>query len=203
MVKIISGEFRSRRLQTIEGDELTRPLLNRVKESIFGMLHECFEDARVLDLFAGVGTIGLEAVSRGAAAVLMVEKNPRTYRVLKRNVELLACADRASTLHGDALGQTCLMVAPQPADLVFVDPPYSMMREPLSRQRILDQITRCRSIMGDKGFVILRSPLGPDEADLAIKHFEGPETHRYRKDMWVLMYEPGGGDRRRAMGDGA
>jgi len=65
-----------------------------------------------------------------------------------------------------------------------------MMHEEASRQRILDQITRCRPIMGDKGFIVLRSPLGPSDIDLSIDAFVGPEPHRYRKDMWTLFYEP-------------
>jgi 16S rRNA (guanine(966)-N(2))-methyltransferase RsmD len=190
MVRIIAGEFRSRTLLTVRGDEATRPFLSRVKESVFSMLHEWFEEARVLDLFAGVGTVGLEAVSRGASAVLMVESNPRTFRVLKENIERLGCGDRARALLADALARTCLLEAPRPVDLVFVDPPYSMMKEPRSRQRVLDQASQCREIMADKGFVILRSPLGPDDADLAIPGLNGPEPHRYRNDMWVLLYEP-------------
>ena len=188
MVRIIAGEFRSRQLMTITDDESTRPFLSRVKESVFSMFHEWFQDARVLDLFAGVGTVGLEAISRGASQVLMVERNNRTYRVLKQNIEQLDCGDRAKTLLGDALGQISLLQAPQPVDLVFIDPPYSMMEDPAVRRRVLDQIQRCRGIMGAKGFVILRSPIGPDLVE-PVEGFNGPEAHRYRKDMWVLIYE--------------
>ena len=188
MVRIIAGEFRSRQLMTIADDESTRPFLSRVKESVFSMFHEWFEGARVLDLFAGVGTVGLEAVSRGASQVLMVERNNRIYRVLKQNVEQFGCGDRAKTLLGDALGQVSLLQAPRPVDLVFVDPPYEMMKDPAVRRRVLDQIERCRGIMGEKGFVILRSPIGPDDVE-SIEGFTGPEPHKYRKDMWVLIYE--------------
>ena len=188
MVRIIAGEFRSRQLMTITDDESTRPFLSRVKESVFSMFHEWFQDARVLDLFAGVGTVGLEAISRGASQVLMVERNNRTYRVLKQNIEQLDCGDRAKTLLGDALGQISLLQAPQPVDLVFIDPPYSMMEDPAVRRRVLDQIQRCRGIMAAKGFVILRSPIGPDLVE-QVEGFNGPEAHRYRKDMWVLIYE--------------
>ncbi len=188
MVRIIAGEFRSRQLMTIIDDESTRPFLSRVKESVFSMFHEWFRDARVLDLFAGVGTVGLEAISRGASQVLMVERNMRTYRVLKKNIEKLECGDRAKTLLGDALGQISLLQAPQPVDLVFIDPPYSMMYDPAVRRRVLDQMQRCRGIMGVKGFVILRSPIGPDLVE-TVEGFDGPEAHRYRKDMWVLIYE--------------
>jgi 16S rRNA (guanine966-N2)-methyltransferase len=188
MIRIIAGEFRSRQLKTITDDESTRPFLSRVKESVFSMFHEWFQGARVLDLFAGVGTVGLEAISRGASQVLMVEQNQRIYRVLKENVEQFDCGDRAKTLQGDALGQISLLQAPQPVDLVFVDPPYSMMRDPATRRRILDQIQRCRGVMAEKGFVILRSPIGSDDVE-PIDGFHGPEVHRYRKDMWVLIYE--------------
>lgn len=190
MVRIIAGEYRSRALATIEGDESTRPLLSRVKESIFGMLHEWFEDARVLDLFAGVGTIGLEAVSRGAESVLLVESNPRTYRVLQENIQRLGCGDRARPMLADAVGATCLAAAPRPVDLVFLDPPYVLMRQERTRQGVLGQLARCRSIMAGRGFAVLRSPVGPDEAELKVEGFRGPEPHRYRKDMWVLLYEP-------------
>ncbi len=188
MVRIIAGEFRSRQLMTITDDESTRPFLSRVKESVFSMFHEWFEGARVLDLFAGVGTVGLEAISRGASEVLMVERNMRIYRVLKQNIEQFECGDRAKTLLGDALGQVSLLQAPQPVDLVFIDPPYEMMQDPAIRRRVLDQIERCRGIMGEKGFVILRSPVGPDVVE-SIEGYTGPEPHRYRKDMWVLIYE--------------
>ena len=189
MVRIIAGEFRSRQLLTVREDFESRPFLDRVKESVFGMLHEWFDGARVLDLFAGVGTVGLEAVSRGAAQVLMVEKNPRIFRVLRENIERLGCGDRAAALLGDALGQACLAEAPRPCDLVFCDPPYELLREPRSRPRVLEQVGRCRQIMADKGFVVLRSPLAP-EALGPIPGLDGPEAHRYQRQMWVLFYEP-------------
>ncbi len=191
MPRIIAGEFRSRRLLRPSDDESSRPYPDRVKESVFNQLGEWLEAARVLDLFAGVGTVGLEAVSRGAAAVVMVEQNRRTFELLQRNIAALSCADRATAMWGDALGSACLLRAPRPLDLIFVDPPYRMMRDPLPRQRVLDQIGQCRALMGKEGFVILRSPLGPDDADLSIAQFHAPEARRYRSPMWVLFYEPG------------
>ncbi len=191
MVRIIAGEFRSRALRTIEGDESTRPLLARVKESVFGMLHEWFDGARVLDLFAGVGTIGLEAVSRGADEVLMVERTPRTYKVLQENIEQLGCGDRARPMQADALRAACLAAAPRPLDLVFMDPPYTMMRGDTGRDEIVDQIRRCHGLMARPSYLVLRSPLGPDQAPLEIEGFDGPEAHKYRHDMWVLLYQPG------------
>src|SRR5262245_15938357 len=75
MLKIIAGEFRSRKLLTPDDGSVSRPYGARVKESIFNLLRGWFEGATVIDLFAGVGTMGLEAVSRGAARVFMVERD--------------------------------------------------------------------------------------------------------------------------------
>ena len=171
-------------------DENSRPYHARIKESIFNLLRGWFEDARVLDLFAGVGTVGIEAVSRGAKEVLMVELSRDTHKRLQQNIDDLGCGDRATAMLGDSLSTTVLLRAPRPVDLVFVDPPYDMMRDEKSRQRVLDQIERCREIMATPSFVVLRSPEGPDEVDLTIPGFDGPEPHHYGRDRWVLLYAP-------------
>lgn len=194
MLKIIGGEFRSRRLLSPPDGEVTRPYPHRVKESIFNLLGQWFDGARVLDLFAGVGTVGLEAVSWGADLVLMVERDRKIYRMLQQNIETLGCGDRAIAMQGDALGAACLARASRPVDLVFVDPPYPMMKDQGQRQRIIQQIVQCRSIMAEKGFVVLRSPWGPDTIELEIEGFIGPEEHDYGGGMWVMLYEPGGGE---------
>ena len=190
MLKILSGTYRSRSLQAPPDSDLTRPCGARVRQSIFGMLQGWFEDASVLDLFAGVGTMGLEAISRGAASAVMIEQNHQVYTLLEANIEALGCRDRATAIMGDALGPACLLRARTPVDLVFVDPPYVMMREEASRRRVLQQIASSRELMGDSGFVVLRSPLGPGAIDLGVAGFAGPEPHRYRPGMWALLYAP-------------
>jgi len=190
MLKIIAGEFKSRQLEAPRDASVTRPYPARVREAVFNLLRGWFEGARVLDLFAGVGSMGLEAVSRGAAHVLLVERDKRVYSFLQRNIEALGCGDRAEAMMSDALGPTCLARAPRPLDIAFVDPPYPIMADERRRPMVLAQIARLRGIMGDRGFIILRSPLGPDEADLAIPGFDGPEARQYGDDMWVLLYSP-------------
>ena len=99
-MRIIAGEFRGRRIEAPPGDG-TRPMLDRVREALFSTLGERVDGARVLDLFAGSGSLGLEALSRGARVARMVEQHPRAYATLKENVELLGAADRALCARGN------------------------------------------------------------------------------------------------------
>ncbi|MFM7262060.1 MAG: RsmD family RNA methyltransferase [bacterium] len=194
MVKIISGEYRSRTLLSPEGEDVTRPMTARVKESVFAMLHGWFKDARVLDLFAGIGTVGLECASRGAAEVVIVERDRDVFRYLDHNVKTLRCGDRVTALQADALGPTALARSPKPVDLVFMDPPYALMAEPATRKLVLAQAARTRALFAPKGFLILRTPVDLDPPEKALPGFRGPEVHQYKDDMFVYLYMPDAGD---------
>lgn len=200
MVKIISGDFRSRILLSPEGEDVTRPMTARVKESVFAMLQGWFKGARVLDLFAGIGTVGLECASRGASEVVMVERDRDVFRYLEHNVKTLGCADRVTPLQADALGPTALARSPKPVDLVFMDPPYALMVEPATRKLVLAQAARTRALFAPKGFLVLRTPVDLDPPERAIPGFIGPEVHQYKDDMFVYLYMP---DSARAAGEAA
>ena len=190
MLKILGGEFRSRILESPPNADTTRPITARVKESVFNLLRGWFDDATVLDLFAGVGTIGLEAVSRGATDVVMVEQDRRISSILRFNVEELGCGDRATVVQADAFGPAALAQAPRECDIVFLDPPYPLWRDEATRGRVLDLAKRCRAVMKAKSFLVLRLP-EPFEGTL--EGFEGPETHDYAEDMFVHLFMPGDG----------
>ena len=190
MIRIISGEYRSRTLEAPEGTDLTRPMLARVKESLFGILRGWFDGTRVLDLFAGVGTVGLECVSRGAAEVVMVERDREIFRYLEHNIATLKCGDRAIALQADALGPTALARSPKPADIVFMDPPYALMVDPATRKLVMAQAARTLPLFAPKGFLVLRTPVDLDEEERRIPGFKGPESHQYKDDMWVYLYMP-------------
>ena len=108
MLKILGGEFRRRQLGEPPDRVRSRPMPARVKESIFNLLRGWFEDARILDLFAGIGTLGLEAVSRGAADVVMVERDKEIHSILEWNIRELGCEDRCRAVKADALGPSAL-----------------------------------------------------------------------------------------------
>ena len=176
MLQIISGNYRSRRLQTPADSSTTRPYAHRVKESVFNILRGRIEGGQILDLFAGVGTMGLEAASRGASQVLMVEQDRGIYQLLKSNVEELGCGDEVETLCGDALGSVSILRSPRPLDVVFVDPPFKMMQEEPTRKRVLAQIERVAPLLADDGFVVLRSPGGTTPDELRVPGLIGPEV---------------------------
>ena len=191
MLRIIAGEYKSRRLLSPPDEAVSRPYPERIKEAVFNMLREWFDEGgSVLDLFAGVGSMGLEAVSRGAERVVLVEQSRSIFRLLEQNIDALGCADRATAIRGEALSETLLLRAPKPVDVVFIDPPYTMMLEESARRRVLGQISRLRRFMAKPGLLFLRSPRGPDDLNLTVDGFVGPEVRRYARDMWVLVYEP-------------
>lgn len=191
MLKIIEGEFGSRQLETPGDSSRTRPYTGRLRNSVFNQLRGWFEGARVLDLCAGVGTIGLEAVSRGASKVVLIEQSREIYTILRRNIASLGCADRATAVCSDAMTEAALAHAPHPVDLIFVDPPFPMIETESSRRRVLRQIGRCRNLMGERGFLVLRSPIGPPEIDFTVPGFQGPEAQQHKREHWVLLYAPG------------
>ncbi len=123
MMHIITGSARGVRLETLAGDN-TRPTSERAKEAIFSMLQFDLEGRRVLDLFAGSGQMGLEALSRGASRAVLVDREKAAVAVIRKNAEKTRLADRALICTGDALSYlaTCREA---PFHLVFLDPPYA------------------------------------------------------------------------------
>jgi 16S rRNA (guanine(966)-N(2))-methyltransferase RsmD len=122
MPRVIAGRYGGRRLQAPPGDA-TRPTADRVREALFSILGDRTEDARVLDLYAGTGALGLEALSRGAREVTFVERAQPALACLRSNLEALG-AD-AEVVRADALRWLrSASAAARQYDLVFLDPPY-------------------------------------------------------------------------------
>lgn len=125
-MRIVGGEFRGRTLATPRSDDI-RPTSDRTRESLFNILAHAYPEAldgtRVLDLFAGTGAVGLEALSRGARSVLFVESGVEGRGLLHANIEALGVTGRAKIFRRDAtaLGAVGTM---EPFDLLFADPPY-------------------------------------------------------------------------------
>ena len=157
-MRIIAGEFRRRLLKTPPDDSITRPIPDRVKESLFGMLSGNCVDANVFDAFAGTGAIGLEAVSRGAARCVCIEREASIARILQANIDALGVGDRCEVMQADALGAGALARAPRPLNLAFMDPPYPLVRDPLGFRRVMAQAAALIQILEPDGFLVLRTP---------------------------------------------
>ena len=125
-MRIIGGHDRGRRLRAPRGLE-TRPTADRVRVSLFDVLGPAIAGARVLDLFAGTGAVGIEALSRGAARVVFVERDQAALRALRANLAALgASRGAARVMAGDVLRVLAdLSAQEEPFDLVFIDPPYA------------------------------------------------------------------------------
>jgi len=127
-MRIIAGRFRSRTLEAPAGLG-TRPTSDRLRETLFNVLAPRIEGARFLDLFAGSGAVGLEALSRGAASVEFVERAPAALIVLKKNLAPLGI-EQGFRIHGAAVGAVLRKMKPATSnpdaafDVVFLDPPY-------------------------------------------------------------------------------
>jgi len=128
--RIIGGEWRSRRL-SFPGIESLRPTTDRVKETVFNWLSGEIEGAKVLDLFAGSGSLGLEALSRGAASLTLIERDRLAAQAIRDNLSLLKC--QAEVIQSDAIAwlkQSITERTRSPYSLIFLDPPF--------RQGLLD-----------------------------------------------------------------
>jgi 16S rRNA (guanine966-N2)-methyltransferase len=123
LIQIIAGDFKGRRLKTPAGD-VTRPTAGRVREAWFNILQRSMRGARVLDLFAGSGALGFEALSRGAASAEFVEVKRAALAALKANVKSLKVEQRATIHRVEAL-KFAERLQPGQYDVAFADPPYA------------------------------------------------------------------------------
>jgi len=123
-MRVIGGEFRSRRLKSIPGDA-TRPTTDRLRETLFDILAMRIQGATFLDAYAGTGAVGIEALSRGAAHAFFVEKNRAAVETIRENLASLKLEPRATVVKGAVLAA----LPRYPAEIVFLDPPYNLERE--------------------------------------------------------------------------
>lgn len=123
-MRIIAGRFKGRRLEPPK-DSRVRPTGDRLREAWMSILQDSLPGARVLDLFAGSGALGLEALSRGAARVDLVELNPASLVALKQNIESLGVEAQVQVHRGDAM-RFAEKLAPASYDIVLADPPYTI-----------------------------------------------------------------------------
>lgn len=169
-MRIISGTAKGRRLQTLPGNDV-RPTTDKVKEGIFSAIQFDIEGRRFLDLFAGSGQMGLEALSRGAESAVFVDSANESIKVLKENVNATGFSEVSKILRADAL--TFLATTDETFDIAFLDPPYAGGL----LEKALNEV--CKK-MSEYGIIICEHPpeVGlPDE----VNDFSVFKRYRYGK----------------------
>jgi 16S rRNA (guanine966-N2)-methyltransferase len=161
-MRIIAGRFRRRTLETNPG-QTTRPITDRVKESLFARLEARLQDRRVADIFAGTGTLGLEALSRGASRVTFIEKDRPAVELLRQNVAKLKVEEETIVWPADVF--RCSF-RPQhaegftPFDVIFFDPPYRMVEDIAEGSPLYRSLQRLASerVSSPGALMLLRIP---------------------------------------------
>ncbi len=121
-MRIIGGMAKRRGIKSPSAAQGVRPILSRIKKSLFDILSPRLAESRFLDLYAGSGAVGIEALSRGAADVTFVDSNPHCLSIIRQNLSSLGFQERAHLVRGDATRR--LSLATGPFDLIFMGPPY-------------------------------------------------------------------------------
>jgi len=172
MLRIIAGEFKGRRLKAPSG-RTVRPTGDRVKEAWFSILQPSIPDARVLDLFAGSGALGFEALSRGAVAVDFVENHQASLAAIRDNAATLKVEDRVTIHRMDAL-RFAERLQPAQYDVAFADPPYAT-----------DHAARLADLFRATPFArVFSIEHAPD------REVPGDDTRRYGDTAITFVYAP-------------
>jgi 16S rRNA (guanine966-N2)-methyltransferase len=157
-MRIIAG---TKRGMTLLGPktQVTRPITDRVKQSLFDVLQNygLLAEARVADLFCGVGSLGLEALSRGAAFVTFVEKSGEVLEFLNRNVAKAGFAEKSRVVRASVFRVGAPTSGRDRHDLVFVDPPYASMQEVGGGSPLADLLHILEDQVADRGIVVVRT----------------------------------------------
>jgi 16S rRNA (guanine966-N2)-methyltransferase len=171
-MRIIAGTLKGRRLIPPR-DGRVRPTGDRLREAWMSILQESLPGSRVVDLFAGSGALGLEALSRGAASADFVELNPPSLTALQQNIETLGVKERATVHRGDAM-RFAEKLAPGTYDIAFADPPYS-----------IDYAARLVALFRLSPFARILSVEHPAATPIA-----GDDTRRYGDSALTLCFAP-------------
>jgi 16S rRNA (guanine966-N2)-methyltransferase len=167
-IRIISGKFGGRSIKAPDG-RTTHPMSERVRSSLFNIINSEIQDAEVLDAFAGTGSLGLEALSRGAKNVTFVERDRKAFRILKENISNLG-ADDNSTTKQIGLSTWTDVNKDKKFDIIFADPPYDNMQ--------LSTVRGLTSLLKSNGLMILSYP-GRSELPLLVNEVVVVDNRSY------------------------
>lgn len=180
-MRVISGSARSLKLKTLDTLE-TRPTQDRTKETLFNVLNPFLADCRFLDLFAGSGGIGIEALSRGAKSCVFVEQNPKAIECIEHNLNFTKLAKGAKVYHGDAIAVLHQLDKGEPFHCIFMDPPYNKELE----KQALTYISKS-SLMDDDTLIVVEASLETDFSYLSELGLKDYKRKQYKTNQHVFI----------------
>ncbi|MCI8559400.1 MAG: 16S rRNA (guanine(966)-N(2))-methyltransferase RsmD [Lachnospiraceae bacterium] len=180
-MRVIAGTARSLPLKCIEGLS-TRPTTDRIKETLFNMIQQDIPGCRFLDLFAGSGSIGIEALSRGAKEAVFVENQKKALACVKDNLSFTRLSDRARVLFKDAVAALYELKGEPAFDIIFLDPPYNQGLE----QQVL-AVLRDSSLVNEDTMVILETSKDSDMDWIEDSGFAPWKIKNYKTNQHLFL----------------
>ncbi len=175
MIRIIAGTFQGRKIKAPKSQK-TRPTQSSLRESFFNICQHRVADSIFLDLFAGSGAMGFEALSRGAKKVVFVDQNPISISCIRENSRLLGVENETLVIKRDAL--SALNTLNQKFDLIFIDPPYDLKKPLALPEKVLSQIER-NGLIGEDGSIFIEVPHLKDHALLELDRLYCKNVRKY------------------------
>ena len=182
-MRVIAGSARSLKLKTLEGID-TRPTTDRIKETLFNMIAPYLYDCEFLDLFAGSGGIGIEALSRGAKEAVFVEKNPKAMECIKENLKFTRLEKKGITLTKDVLNALYQLEGDKVFDYIFMDPPY---KNELERQ-VLEYL-KDSSLADEDTLIIVEADLHTDFSYVEELGYELSRSKEYKTNKHIFLHK--------------
>lgn len=180
-MRVIAGKARSIPLMTVEGQD-TRPTTDRIKETLFNMLHGELADCLFIDLFSGSGGIGIEALSRGARKAVFVEKAPKAVECIKENLKKTKLEEDAEVLATDAVTAIYRLSGSEPADFIFMDPPYGQQLE----RQVLEAL-KGSSLVDEYTTIIVEADLHEDFSYAEDLGYQIVRQKKYKTNQHVFF----------------
>ncbi|MBQ8955778.1 MAG: 16S rRNA (guanine(966)-N(2))-methyltransferase RsmD [Lachnospiraceae bacterium] len=180
-MRVIAGSARRIQLKSLEGDN-TRPTLDRYKETLFNTMQTYIPDSYFIDVFAGTGSIGIEALSRGAAKAVFIENNKKALAVINENLEKTHLAENAEIIAQDAISALITLEATGSADVIFIDPPYNRGYE-IQTLKLLGN----SKLVGEDTLIVVEASNDTELSELSGLGFNIIKTKNYRTNRHIFM----------------
>lgn len=180
-MRVIAGKARRIQLVSLEG-EAVRPTLDRYKETLFNTIQAYIPDSFFIDVFAGTGSIGIEALSRGARKAVFIENNKKALSVINENLEKTRLKDGAEVIARDAVSALMGFKSDECADVIFIDPPYNRGLE----SEVLS-VLKTSPLVGEDTLIVVEASNETPLDDITDQGYDIVKTKDYRTNRHIFL----------------